>query len=105
MSAFYQIITIIINLFLGIFLFYFSLVNYKFINKEPLILKLLITLLFCLDFTFIYLFIFYKLVDGIFNLYYFIYLTIGYFLGYKLYKNVKLMSNLKLILDKLKIKK
>ena len=87
-----QIISLIINFIYGFSLFYLSYLNYLFIKKEPLIL---ITLVFVLDYTIIYLIIFYKLTSGMMHIYYLLLFILGYFIGYKV-KDKNIIKKIKL---------
>lgn len=90
-----QIISLIINFIYGFSLFYLSYLNYLFIKKEPLIVKILITLVFMLDYTIIYLIIFYKLTSGMMHIYYLLLFILGYFIGYKV-KDKNIIKKIKL---------
>lgn len=99
MTAWLQLLTIVINVIYGFILFFITYLNYLFIKDEPVIVKILITLVFMLDYTFIYLIIFYKLTSGIFHIYYLPAFMLGYYIAYKLKWHVKVLSKIKELID------
>ena len=101
MSANLQIISIIINLLYGIILYVVFKLNYLLVRNEPVLFKILITSLFCVDFSFLYMLIFYKLTSGIFHIYYLIALIIGIIVSH-FFISVKVLSTIQKVIDKLK---
>ena len=76
------------NFIYGFIIYYVIIINYYFIKNEVLILKLLISFLFLIDFTAVYLIIIYKLNYGVFSFYYLITFVLGYILSIKIKKYV-----------------
>ena len=94
-----QITALCFNFIYGFIIYYAVIINYLFIKNEVLIVKLLITSLFLIDFTIIYLMIIYKLNYGMFHIYYLIAFVLGYILSLKIKKSVKLVKTKKLSID------
>lgn len=94
MSAKFQLLLILVNIVYGIIIFFVSLFNYNIIKNEPIIVKFLLTILFAVDFTIIYLVLIYKLNYGIFNYYYLISFLIGYYLGFYIKKHVNFLTKI-----------
>ncbi|MBR4230768.1 MAG: hypothetical protein IKR74_01250 [Bacilli bacterium] len=94
-----QITALCFNFIYGFTIYYAVIINYLFIKNEVLIVKLLITSLFLIDFTIIYLMIIYKLNYGMFHIYYLIAFVLGYILSLKIKKSVKLVKTKKLSID------
>lgn len=96
-----QLISLLINFIYGFILFFLSYINYLFIEKEPLLVKILITLVFMLDYTFLYLIIFYKLTSGIFHIFYLFIFILGYYVGYIFKINSVFKKTIDLIIKKI----
>ena len=88
MNAKEQIIVLLFNFIYGFIIYFVSILNYRLIKNETLILKIMITFLFLVDFTFIYLAIIYKLNYGMFHIYYIIMFILGYILSINVKKRV-----------------
>ncbi len=82
MTVSLQIISLLINFIYGFILFYLAYLNYIFIKKEPILVKFLITILFMLDYFFVYIIIFYKLTNGVLHIFYLFLFVLGFYLGY-----------------------
>lgn len=76
-----QIISFLFSFIFGVFFYYTSLLNYKFIHKYPVILKYLITLIFVLDISLLYILFMYKINYGVVHIYFIIVLFLGFLCG------------------------
>lgn len=92
MNPFLQIEMLIYNFIFGYILLYINKLNYKMIKNEVKILKIIITLLFALNTSCIYIIGVYKLANGNYNIYYFLFFIFGYYISYKSQKYVKKLS-------------
>lgn len=104
MSSINQLLALLINFIFGFIMFYINVINYKFIKEETLVFKVLISLIFMIDYTIIYLLIFYKCFSGVLHPYYFLTFSLGYFFGYTLKLHVKMTSIVKKYIDFIKKK-
>ena len=77
-----------INFIYGFFVFIAVIINYFFIKNETILVKVLLTSLFFIDLTIIYLIIIYKINFGIFHLYYLLAFGAGFYLAYLIKKRV-----------------
>ena len=76
----------------GIFFYYLTTINYKLIIKTNIIIKNIVTIIYVLDITIIYVILLYKINNGYFHLYFILMVIIGYIFGYiisKIYVNIK----------------
>ena len=89
-----QLLLLLINFFYGQLVFCSMLLNYFFIKKEPIIVKILLTSLFTIDITILYLIIIYKINYGIFHYYYLFSFGIGFYFAYFFKKKCKKIDNL-----------
>ena len=96
-----QLLALLINFLYGFILFFLSYINYLFIKKEPVLVKILITVVFMLDYTFVYLVIFYRLTSGIFHIFYLFLFILGYYTAYKFKVNGILKKIFNLIVKKI----
>ncbi len=99
MNIIEQITALCFNFIYGFIIYYAVIINYYLIKNEVLIVKLLITFLFLIDFTAIYLIIIYKLNYGMFHIYYVIAFVLGYILSIKVKKSVKRVKTKRLSID------
>lgn len=99
MSAISQLVMLGVNFIYGFLIFFVAIINYSFVKNETIIVKLLLTLLFALDFSILYLIIVYKINCGIFHFYYLIAFAAGFLLAYFIKKHVKIMTIKEKIID------
>jgi len=90
---------LVINFSYGLMVFGVCIINYFFIKNEVPIVKFLLTLIFALDFSILYLIIIYKLNFGMFNYYYLLAFTAGFYSGYIIKKHVNMTTIVKRIID------
>jgi hypothetical protein len=84
-----QIIALLFNFLYGVIFYYVVLINYHFIKKEVVLLKIIITLLFLFDFTCLYLIMMYKINYGSFHIYYLLMFVLGYLSSLSVKNRVK----------------
>lgn len=99
MTATNQLQLLFVNFVYGIILFFACKINYFFIKNEVFILRIIITLLFAIDFSVLYLILIYKINYGIFNSYYILALSLGFSIAYCTKLNVKLATIAKRFID------
>lgn len=102
MSAHLQLLLLLFNFFYGFIICIVASINYKLIKNEVKILKVLITLLASLDFTFLYLVCIFKINSGIFHIYYLLSFSLGFVFCKYVKNRVKFLAFLKKIIDTLK---
>ena len=90
MTSLDQLIILLFNLLYGVIIYFITIINYYFIKNEVIIVKIMISTLFVIDFTFIYLLAVYKINYGIFHIYYLFTFILGYLIGNIIKKHVKL---------------
>ena len=88
-----QLFSFIISFLFGIVFAFLNELNSSLIKKKKLYLKIIITFLFVVDVSLLYLIVIYKLNNGIMHVYFLIFIILGYIISYKkikvLSKNVK----------------
>ena len=89
MSANLQLICFLVSFIYGMFFGILTNFHFKLINKYHKIFQLLISLVFIIDIVLGYILIMYHLNDGIFHIYFFIFIFIGYILSFPLRKYIK----------------
>lgn len=94
-----QLLLLIINFIYGFIIFFATIINYYFIKNETRLVKFLLTTLFTLDFTILYLIIVYKINYGIFHFYYLLAFLLGYYFAYNTKKYVKITTIKKKSID------
>lgn len=104
MTSLMQLAMLSINLVYGFIVFWVVILNYFFIKNETILVKVLLTSLFSLDFTILYLILIYKINNGIFHLYYLLAFGIGFYLGYKLKSCVKILTIKQKLIDRIHLK-
>ena len=88
-----QLISFLVSFFYGILFYFLTELNFKLIKDLKLIIKHLLTFIYVLDMTIIYVIIFYKLNHGYFHIYFIMMVIIGFITGYFL--NSKLLSKIR----------
>lgn len=103
MNAEVQLLTLSISYLFGFLVFYFYKINNKIIKDKKRFYQSLITILFMYNIVLIYIIIIFNINHGIFHLYFFIMIGLGFYTNIKLTK--KLLNNVKCRLFIEKIKK
>ena len=104
MTASIQLITLAVSYFYGFFYYYLYKINYLIIKNKRRFYQSLITILFMYNIVLIYIIIIFKINSGIFHIYFFIMISLGFFSNIKLTK--KMLNNVKCrsIIEKVKKK-
>ena len=104
MTASIQLITLAVSYFYGFFFYYLYKINYLIIKNKRRFYQSLITILFMYNIVLIYIIIIFKINSGIFHIYFFIMISLGFFSNIKLTK--KMLNNVKCrsIIEKVKKK-
>lgn len=102
MTSFIQLITFCVSFIYGILFYYFSICNFILIDKFNKYLKYIITIVYVLDMTVIYVIILYKLNNGYFHIYFILMVFIGYYVGYLTKLLLLSKTNVKNLINKLK---
>lgn len=76
-----QLISFLVSFIYGIFFYYTSLLNYKMIKNHSIIIKYIITFVYILNISLIYILIMYKVNFGIIHIYFIIVLFLGFYFG------------------------
>ena len=104
MNSLTQLLLIVFNFLYGIITLIGIYLNYLFIRNESLLIKILVSLLFALDYSFFYLVIIYKINYGIFHLGYLVFFVFGMIFAFCVKKRVKKTKCILKIIDRLKKK-
>lgn len=104
MNAEIQLITLAVSYLYGFFFYYLYKINYQIIKKKKRFYQSLITILFMYNIVLIYIIIIFKINNGMFHLYFFIMISLGFYSNIKLTK--KMLNNVKCrsIIEKIKKK-
>ena len=92
MNSKLQLISFLISFIYGIIFYFLTTLNFKLIDNLKRIVKHIITFIYVLDITIIYILIFYHLNKGYFHIYFILTVFIGFIVGYILDK--KLVSKI-----------
>ena len=91
MSSIDQLIILFISFMYGALFYFFVRLNKFFIKNHSLIIKYLFTFILIVDAVIVYIFLIYKMNDGIFHIYFLLNVGAGFFcMGYNYKKIVKL---------------
>lgn len=82
MTSNIQLISLSISFLFGILFYYLSLFNFKIINNLKRYIKHILTSIYVLDITIIYVIILYKINNGYFHIYFIFMVILGYFVGF-----------------------
>ncbi len=95
-----QLISFVFSFLFGLFFYFTSLLNYKLIKKHSAVLKYIITTIYIIDISLIYILLMYKINYGVIHIYFILLLFCGFLVGW-LYSK-KLRKICKVIAKKLK---
>lgn len=90
-----QIISFIVSFLFGIFFYLTSLLNYKIIKKHSKVIKYLITFVYIIDISLLYVLLMYKVNYGIIHIYFIIVLFLGFLFGNKYCKYLRKFCKIK----------
>ncbi len=88
MSANLQLITLLLSLLFGILFYFLTIFNFKMINNLKVIYKHIITFIYVLDMTIIYIIFLYHLNKGYFHIYFVLTVLLGFIFGYIINKKM-----------------
>jgi len=93
-----QLLSFFISFLFGILFSFLNELNNKIISKGKKGFKIAITFLFVINISLLYLFLMYKVNEGVIHLYFLLFVVLGYIISFPkirvLTKSVKQMSNL-----------
>ena len=92
MTSNLQIISFLVSFIYGIFFYFLTIINFKLIESLKVYLKHILTFIYTIDMTIIYIIIIYHLNKGYFHIYFIMMVFIGFFIGLVLHK--KLLSKI-----------
>ena len=98
MSANLQLLSFLISFFYGIIFAFLTIINFKLIDKLKVIYKHIITFIYVIDMSIIYIIILYHLNKGYFHIYFILTVLLGFMIGIILYKKLRSKINVKRIL-------
>lgn len=93
MDAKVQIEVLLFSFLYGVFFYFISLVNNKIIFNKKRLYKSVTIILFMYNIVLLYIIIVYKINKGIFHIYFFLMMILGFMLGARLHKY--LLNNVK----------
>ena len=102
MNSNVQLISLLFSFIFGIFFYFLTSLNFKLINNLKKFIKHLITCIFVLDITIIYIIFIYHINKGYFHIYFIFMVFLGYFVGFITNSYILSKINVKSILNKLK---
>lgn len=92
-----QLISLIFSFIFGVFFYFTSLLNYKFIKKHSVFIQYMITFVYIVDIALLYVLFMYKINYGVIHVYFILLLFCGFLFGWfyskKLRKICKVMKN------------
>lgn len=90
-----QIISFIFSFIFGVFFYFTSVLNYKFISKYPIIFRYLITFIYVIDIALLYTLFMFKINYGVIHIYFVLILFLGFFIGSIYRKKLKKLCQIK----------
>ena len=88
MNSNMQLITFLTSFIFGIFFYYLTIFNFRLIKNMKVYLKHIITFIYTLDITIIYIILIYHLNKGYFHIYFILMVFVGFFVGFVLYNKI-----------------
>ena len=95
MNSNLQLISFLVSFIFGIFFCLITILNFKLIAKTKKFLQHILTFIYVIDMTIIYIIIIYKLNRGYFHIYFVMMVFIGFLIGYTIYKKLISKINVK----------
>ena len=90
-----QIISFLFSFIFGVFFYFTSVLNYKFIAKYHVIFRYLISFVYVLDIALLYTLFMFKINYGIIHIYFVLILILGFFCGAIYRKKLKKLCQIK----------
>ena len=97
MSSALQLISFLVSFLYGIFFYFLTSLNFYLIKDLKLYLKHILTFVYVIDITIIYIIIFYHLNKGYFHIYFILMVFVGFLIGYIIQKHIISKINVKSI--------
>ena len=95
MNSNVQLISFIVSYFFGMLFYFLTYLNFQLIKPFKLLLQHLLSFIFVIDMTIIYIIIIYKINNGYFHLYFMIMVFLGFLFGYIIFKKFLSKINVK----------
>ena len=95
-----QLVSFLVSFLFGIFLYFTSLLNYKFIQKLSIFIKYVVTFVYIVDVALLYVLFMYKINYGVIHIYFLLLLFCGFLFGF--FYSKKLRKICKVLTKKLK---
>jgi len=86
MNSLLQLLSFFVSFIFGIFFCFITILNFKLIEKFKKFIQHIITFIYVIDVTIIYIIIMYHLNKGYFHIYFIMMVFVGYSIGFILYK-------------------
>lgn len=95
MNSNMQMLSLFISFIYGIFFYFLTILNFKIINNLRVIIQHVITFIYTLDMTIIYIVILYHLNKGYFHIYFIFMVFLGFIMALYLYNKILSKINVK----------
>ena len=95
MTSKMQLISFLISFLYGMLFYYLTFINFNLIKDLKKIFQHILTFIYVLDMTFIYIIIFYKLNNGYFHIYFILTVILGFILSFIMSKYLGSKINVK----------
>ena len=92
MDIILQIETFFYSFIFGFIFFYITFFHFKLTKKKSKLVRFVLDFIYVMDIVFVYLIILYKINLGIFHIYFFFIIVLGYYIGFICKKNVKVLK-------------
>ena len=102
MTSNIQLISLAISFIFGIFFYFLTILNFKLIDNLKKYLKHILTAIYVLDITIIYIISIYHINKGYFHIYFIFMVFLGYFVGFITNSIYLSKINVKSVINKLK---
>lgn len=90
-----QLLSFLVSFLFGIFFYFTSLLNHKIIKKHSIVLQYIITFVYILDISLLYILLMYKVNYGIIHVYFIGMLFLGFVFGWFYCKHLKKFCKIK----------
>lgn len=90
-----QLISFLVSFLFGIFFYFTSLFNHKIIKKHSIVLQYLITFVYILDISLLYILLMYKVNYGVIHIYFIGMLFLGFAFGFVYCKKLRKFCKVK----------
>ena len=92
MTSKLQLISFLVSFIFGIFFYFLTILNFSLIKDLKLYIQHILTFIYTIDMTIIYIIIFYHLNKGYFHIYFIFMVFLGFFAGFLI--NIKFLSKI-----------